>query len=152
MNKQRLNAKQELAIDLVIVGLSDGEIAKQVDISRQCINKWRNQDEDFRAMLAERRKALRERHQDELNGLVCEAIGVMREVMREGDMPTRLRAAQAVLRMSGLQATMQTEKPLSKEEIIREYLGEVIRKVGEKRGFYGTKQLPNEDVPAFHAP
>ena len=56
--------------------------------------------------------------------------------MREGDVPTRLRAAQAVLRMSGLQVVMQTEKPLSKDEIIREYLSEVIERVGKKRGFF----------------
>ena len=40
---------------------------------------------------------------------------------------------------------MQTEKPLSKEEIISEYLSEIIEKVGRKRGFYGTKRLPNEE-------
>lgn len=149
---KELSDKKGLALELVLGGMKDGEIAKRVGVSRQRVNMWRNQDEDFRALLAERRKALRERHQDELSGLVCDAIGVMREAMREGEITTRLRAARAVLRMSGLQATMQKENPQSKEEIIREYLGEVIRKVGEKRGFYGTKQLPNEDVPAFHAP
>ena len=143
MNKQSLNEKQELAIDLVMVGLSDGEIAKRVGISRKTINTWRNHDEDFRAVLSERRKALRERHQDELSGMVSEAIGVMREAMREDGIPTRLRAAQSVLRMSGLQTAMQTEKPLSKEEIITEYLIEIVGKMGEKLGFYGPKQLPN---------
>jgi len=168
-DKQGLNEKQELAIDLVMVGLSDGEIAKRVGVSRKTINKWRNQDMDFRALLAERRVALRERHQDELSGLVSEAIGVMREVMREDETPTRLRAAQAVLRMSGLQAAMQTENPLSKEEIIHEFLTEIIEKVGVRLGFYDAKQLPNGeqeeklgvndakrlpggDAPAIHAP
>jgi hypothetical protein len=142
-DKQGLNEKQELAIDLVMVGLSDGEIAKRVGVSRKTINKWRNQDMDFRALLAERRVALRERHQDELSGLVSEAIGVMREAMREDETPTRLRAAQAVLRMSGLQAAMQTENPPTKEEILNEFLTEIIDNVARKQGFYGTEQLLN---------
>jgi len=143
MNKRSLNAKQELAIDLVMVGLSDGEAAKQVGVSRQCINKWRNQDEDFRALLAERRKELRERHRDELYGLVSEAIGVMREAMQEGEIPTRLRAAQAVLRMSGMPATMQTENPPSKEEIIKEFIIEGFAKVAKEKGLYDPKRLPS---------
>jgi len=61
MTKQRLNTKQKLAIDLVLVGLSDREIAKRARVSRKTINTWRNHDEDFRALLAERRKADRER-------------------------------------------------------------------------------------------
>ena len=138
-----LSGKQKMAIELVMSGMSDREIAKRTDKSRQTINRWRNHDLDFRSVLAERRKATREQHQDELSGLVSEAIRVMREAMREGDITTRLRAAQAVLRMSGLQAAMQTEKPLSKDEIIREYLIEIIEKAGRKRGFYGPKRLPN---------
>ena len=142
LNKDGVSDKQEMAIDLVMVGLSDGEIAKRAGVSRKTINKWRNHDLDFRAVLAERRKALREQHQDELSGMVSEAIGVMREAMREGEIPTRLRAAQAVLRMSGLQTAMQTETPLSKEEIIREYLIEIINEAGEKLGFYEPNRLP----------
>ena len=78
----------------------------------------------------------------------------MREAMREREILTHLRSAQAVLRMSGLQAAMQTEgkrpcnspqencKP-SKEKIIQEFLTEIIEKVGVEKGFYGTKQLPD---------
>lgn len=137
-----LNDKQELAIDLVLVGKSDGEIAKQVGVSRQTINTWRNQDEDFRVELAKRRRALRERHQDELSGLVSEAIEVMREAMRESDMFTRLRAAQTVLRTAGLQAEMKKEEPLSKEEIIFEFISNIAQNVRVKKGIFGQKELP----------
>ena len=94
-------------------------------------------------MLAERRKALHERHQDELSGLVSEAIGVMREAMREGELLTRLRAAQAVLRTSGLQATMKPEKPASREEIIREFITEAIGRVAVELGVHDHQRLPD---------
>jgi transposase len=138
-----LSAKQEMTIELALQGMKDGEIAKQVGVTRKTINTWRNHDEDFRIVLAKRRRALREQHQDELSGLVSEAIGVMREAMREDNMPTQLRAAQAVLRTAGLQAEMKKEKPLSKEEIIFEFLGEITRHVREEKGYFDPKELPN---------
>ena len=138
-----LSAKQERAIELALGGMKDGEIAKRVRVSRKTINIWRNQDEDFRIVLAKRRRELREQHHDELSGLVSEAIGVMREAMRESDMPTRLRAAQAVLRTAGLQAEMKKEKPLSKEEIFFEILSEASQHVLEKQGYFDPKELSN---------
>ncbi len=84
MSENGLTDKQELAVELMLAGMSDGDIAERARVSRKTINTWRNQNEDFRAVLAKRRKATRERHQDELSGLVSEAIGVMREAMQEG--------------------------------------------------------------------
>ena len=92
-------------------------------VSRQTINTWRNHNDDFRALLAERQVALREQYRGELSGLVSEAINVMREAIREGDMLTRLWAAHAVLCMLGLQAAVPTERQPSSEEIINEFLG-----------------------------
>jgi transposase len=138
-----LSDKQEMAIELVVCGMNDRDIAEQTGKSRQTINRWHNHDPDFRAVLAERRKETRERHRDELSGLVSEAIGVMREVMREGDMSTRLRSAQAVLRMSGLQMEMQTEIPLSKDEIISEFILESFGEVAQEMGLCDPKQLPS---------
>jgi hypothetical protein len=68
----------------------------------------------------------------------------MREALREGDLPTRLRSARVLLRMSGLQAAVQTEKQPSQEQIINEFLREVIRKVAQEVGIYNPKRLPGE--------
>ena len=38
---------------------------------------------------------------------------------------------------------MKKEKPLSKEEIISEFLGEIIREAGVELGFYEPKSLPS---------
>ena len=113
-----LSGKQEMALELVICGMTDGDIARRTGVSRQTVNTGRNHDEHFRMLLAKRRAALREQYRGELNGLVSEAIGVMRAAIHEGDMLTRLWAAHAVLRMLGLQAVVSTEKqPFSKEII-----------------------------------
>ena len=134
-----LSCKQEMALELVMCGINDGAIAKRAGVSRQTINTWRNHDEDFRTRLAERRVALRAQYRDELSGLVSEAIGVMRDAIRKGDMLTRLWAAHAVLRMLGLQAAVPTQKQPSGEEIINEFLSDMIRKVAQEKGIYDTK-------------
>ena len=85
-----LSVKQELALELILCGINDGEIAKRAGVSRQTINTWRNHNEVFRMSLAGRREAARERHRGELCGLVSEAVWVMREAMLEGDLLTRL--------------------------------------------------------------
>ena len=140
-----LSVKQELAVELILCGMNDGEIAKRVGVSRQTINTWRNHNKDFRMLLVGRREAARERHRDELSGLVSEAVGVMREAMLEGDLLTRLWAVQALLRMSGLQEAVQTENLPSREDIISEFLGEIIEGVGEGLGLNVAKRLPVEE-------
>ncbi len=127
-----LSGKQEMALELVMCGMNDGDIAKRAGVSRQTINTWRNHDQDFRMLLAGRRVALHEQYLGELSGLVSEAVGVMREAIREGDLPTRLWAAHAVLRMWGLQAAVPTQKQPSGEEIINEFLSDIIRKVAQE--------------------
>ncbi len=135
-----LSVKQELALELILCGMNDGEIAKRAGVSRQTINTWRNHNEDFRMLLAGRREAARERHRGELSGLVSEAVGVIREAMLEGDLLTRLWAVQALLRMSGLQAAVQTETLPSREDIIRD-----LFKVVQEQSIYAAKRLPGEE-------
>ena len=136
---KNLSGKQEMALELVMCGMSDGDIAKRAGVSRQTVNTWRNHDDHFRMLLAERRVSLREQYRGDLSGLVSEAVGVMREAIQEGDMLTRLWAAHAVLRMLGLQAAVPTQKQPSGEEIINEFLSDMIRKVAQEKGIYDTK-------------
>ena len=142
---QGLSVKQELALELILCGMNDGEIAERAGVSRQTINTWRNHDEDFRMLLAGRREAARERHRSELSGLVSEAVGVMRRAILEGDLLTRLLAVQALLRMSGLQEAVQTEKLPSQVDIITELLIEAIRKVVQEKSISATQRLPGEE-------
>jgi len=142
---KNLSGKQEMALELVMCGMSDGDIAKRAGVSRQTVNTWRNHDDHFRMLLAERRVSLREQYRGDLSGLVSEAVGGMREAIQEGDMLTRLWAAHAVLRMLGLQAAVPTEKKPSQVGIIRELFIEAIRKVVQEKNKYAAKRLPGEE-------
>ena len=129
-----LSSKQAAAIELILSGMKDGEVAERVGVNRKTINRWRTFNEDFRAALITQRKIQHEQHQDGIHGLVSEAIDVMREAMRNENALVRLRAAQAVLHTSGLQTAMKAEKPASREEILQEFLIEMIGKTANELG------------------
>lgn len=137
-----LTDKQLMAMELILCGMSDREVAKRTDKSRQTINRWRTNDAAFCALLTERRKEIRARHRDNLSNLATKALNVMFEAMEADNATTRLQAAQTVLRMSGLRAMMQSEPIPTKEEIIKEFVGEMIANAARKKGLYEVKELP----------
>jgi vacuolar-type H+-ATPase subunit H len=122
MKVEILNEKQELAIELALSGLSDGEIASKIKVSRQMVNTWRNHDSLFIETLEIRRRNLREKHQDSLNALMEKAIEVLKNGLDDEDPKIRLQAAKQVLSMSGLKTAMKGEKQQTKDEIIEEFL------------------------------
>ena len=142
---QGLSVKQELALELILCGINDGEIAQRAGVSRQTINTWRNHNEAFRMLLAGRREAARERHRGELSGLVSEAVGVIRKALLDGNLLTRLWAALALLHLSGLQASVQTEKLRSQADIISELFNEAIRKIMQEKSIHPAERLPGEE-------
>ena len=118
--KRTISPKQEIAIDLILGGMADGKIAERVGVSRQCINRWRNQEADFMQALRLRRVLIREKHMDLLSEMMETAIGVVRKALESGDEPTRLKTAMYVLRISGLQGHAKPAKIPTKEEMERE--------------------------------
>ena len=134
MNNEGLSIKQEQAIELMMGGMTDGEIAEEVGVGRQTVSKWRNQDADFRAALALRRELVRERHMEALGELVEKAIAVVKEALESPDEKTRLKTAMFVLKVSGLQGYAKPGKAKTRGEIEKEgfltALEESIREMG----------------------
>ena len=85
-DRRGLSDRQQLAIDLLLIGTKYQDVAKAVDISREQLWRWRTQDMSFMAALELRRA---ERHQgvtDQFWGsLVPQAINVAAESLAEGD-------------------------------------------------------------------
>ena len=123
-----LSDKQEMALELVITGMTDREIAKRVGVSRQWVNTWRNQDAEFMYALQLRRHILREKHMDSLSQLIKISIDVMREALKEGDPQTKMKAAMYVLKISGLKGFMKPGKPMTRQEMEKDQLhNEIIK-------------------------
>ncbi len=134
MDDEKLNEKQVLAVELALTGMSDGEIASRIRVSRQWVNTWRNHDTLFIDALEARRRALREKHQDSINGLVEKAIETLKNALDDEDPKTRLQAAKLVLSTAGLKESMRKEnQPSGKEAFLKELteaFGEVSKELG----------------------
>ena len=69
-------------MELALIGLPDAEIAKRVGVSRQWVNRWRNQDKGFIEAMAERREILRARFMGRICALMEDALEILADGMR----------------------------------------------------------------------
>jgi transposase len=143
MDEEKLNEKQEMAIELALTGMSDGEIARKIKVSRQWVNTWRNHNTVFIDALEERRRTLRERHQDSVIGLVEKAIEVMKNALDDEDPKIRLQAVKLVLNTAALKDSMKEKKePNEREAVLRE-LAEALGWAGKELGYTEPGKINN---------
>ena len=98
----KLSVKQLNAIDLIMQGKTDGEVAKAVGVSRQTVNEWRNHQAVFVAELNGRRWELWRLQRERLCNLVKRAIDVMEQDLQGDDRKLRQGAAIHLLKAVGL--------------------------------------------------
>lgn len=94
----QLNVKQKNAIDLLLQGQNDREVAEAVGVSRQTVTEWRNGNAVFAAELNRRRQEVWGGQQERLRGLVAKAVDVLEEQLdnEHGFVPDRVRQSAAV--------------------------------------------------------
>ena len=83
-----LLAEQRNAIELLVQGQSDREVAEAVGIARETVWQWRNVHPVFIAELNRRRKELWWDAQERLRALMGKAIEVLEKVIEDGDIMT----------------------------------------------------------------
>jgi transposase len=135
MDEEKLNEKQEMAIELALTGMSDSEIARRIKVSRQWVNAWRNHNTVFIDALEERRKTLRERYKDNINGLVEKAIDVMKNALDDEDPKIRLQAVKLVLTTAALKDSMKEKKEVNEVEESLRQLAEAMGMAGKELGY-----------------
>lgn len=102
---RQLSIEQQNAIDLLITGMTDEEVATQVGVTRQTVNQWRNQNPLFAAELNRRREEAWGSSVDGLRHLQARAVEVLKENLANKDARLRQQAAVQVLKASGLYGT-----------------------------------------------
>ena len=88
-----INPKQEHAIQYLLQGKTEAQIARQVRVSRTTVSYWRNHVPEFRAELTARRNQLWEQHRDELAGIYRQAIDILKDALNSPQENVRIRAA-----------------------------------------------------------
>ena len=92
-----LSPAQHLALDLLMAGKSDLEVAEQVGKTRQTVNGWRNHNPAFIHELKTRRALVRHESADLYMQAQRKALEVVMDKLDEGD----LQAAMFILKTAG---------------------------------------------------
>jgi HEAT repeat protein len=130
-----LNGKQEKALELMIQGVTDVEIAKRIGVARQTISNWRHYDTVFIETLEDQRRMLREKTRDSLIGLGEKAIEVLKNALEDEDPKIRLQAAKEVLNTAGLKDSMKEKGGPNEVEKTLMQLAEAMGVVSKKLGY-----------------
>ena len=103
-----LTHQQQTAIDLLLAGKNDSEVAEAIGKSRSTVNVWRNHDPLFMATLKGRRQQMWGSQLNRLNTLAAEAVDVLQEGLQEEDIKVRLLAAIHILKATGTYGAAQS--------------------------------------------
>jgi transposase-like protein len=100
--KRGLSIEQQNAIDLLVQGLTDREVAEVVGVARQTITTWRNRHKRFAQALEERRRELWSSQLQRLRALVRRAVDILEQSLGSVDERVRIQCAVHILRAVGL--------------------------------------------------
>ena len=99
---RQLNQNQLNAIEMLLQGRNDGEVADTVGVSRQTVNEWKNHDPHVIAEINLRRKMIWESQVERLRGLIAGAVDVLELDLQSNDPKDKRTAAIHILRCVGL--------------------------------------------------
>lgn len=115
-SEQKLNIEQLNAIDLLVTGKTDQEVADLVGVSRSTVTGWRLYNPTFAAELNKRRKEVWGAAGDRLRTLLLKAFDVVESALNAGD----IKAALEFLKVAGVNnIKLDNIGPEEPEEIIK---------------------------------
>lgn len=123
----RLNPRHEKAIDLVLQGLTDAEVAAAVGVTRPTVNLWRNRHPAFVAELNQRKRAIVQKRQAQLDALNDELLKALTELLKSGDQTVVLGLAKILLPKFPI--TSGSQGPTDPQEVIPQTVGNPVSRL-----------------------
>ena len=115
-SEQKLSVEQLNAIDLLVTGKTDQEVADLVGVSRSTVTGWRLYNPTFAAELNKRRKEVWGAAGDRLRTLLLKAFDAVESALDAGD----VKAALEFLKVAGVNnIKLDNIGPEEPEEIIK---------------------------------
>jgi len=119
--RRRLSVQQLQAIDLLLAGMCDADVARAVKVHRATVARWRLYQPAFVAEMNRRRKAEIQATADRLRRLAMRSIEILEAQLEDESNPmARVRAAACLLRMAGVDSAVKRNGATSAEEVIDE--------------------------------
>ncbi len=95
---RKLSIQQMNAIDMLVTGSSDKEVAEKVGVDRSTVTRWRNYHPAFIAELNAQREAVWGAAKEKLRSLMPDAVDVVSEAIRDRENPDRVKVALELIR------------------------------------------------------
>jgi hypothetical protein len=93
---KRLSPEQENAIDLLILGKPDREVAELAGVTRETVWHWRHEHPVFMATLERRRAEVWRQPQERLRSLLSKAVENLGQAVESGDLKASIELLKAV--------------------------------------------------------
>ena len=132
MSIKALSIQQKNAIDLLLTGKNDRQVAEFVGVERVTVNNWRNRKPEFIDELNRRRCELFESEMNRLRSLIASSVEALSECINSRDERIKLAAATTLLKLIGLDRHPLI--PASREvtpSIVRPPISEIIQLCSE---------------------
>ena len=122
---EKLNEKQQRAIQLLLVGQSDQQVAETVGVTRQTVNQWKSRDPVFVARMNREKEELWQSYRQKLRSVVGQAIDVLvDDSLDVENRNLRQTAAVHLLKSVGLYGQdLKPSGPTESQEVERRWWG-----------------------------
>jgi hypothetical protein len=121
-----LTVVQENAIDALLLGQTDGDVAATVGVNRSTVWEWRTQHPLFMATLEQRRADLWRAPQEKLRSLAMKAIENLATAIDNGN----LRASLELLKCIGLYGVVAPAGATDPETVLRQHVAARVKQEG----------------------
>ena len=113
-----LTEAQEIALAALVVGKSDTDAAKEADVDRTTLYRWRKNDFNFKAALNRARREMREAVQARLFAIAARATDTVEKAITDGDAKVALQLLRDLRILDGRAADVGDDDParLKKEQ------------------------------------
>ena len=128
-----LTVEQLNAIDLLVTGASDREVAEKVGVSRQTVTNWRLHNLAFQAELHRLRKEIWGNSKDRIMSLVPKAIDRLEKSLGDDTDRNGPKVALEVIRTTGLHSDAECSFVERAPDDPREIAEEIVKKRRNKR-------------------
>ena len=99
-SRNELSERQRTAVELLLRGLADHEVAAQVGVDRGTVFRWRTASVAFQRELDRQRRALWEQSAGKIQSMVEPALSILHAQLTSGDPKLAMRAAAVLLRFA----------------------------------------------------
>jgi hypothetical protein len=106
-----LTVEQQHAIDLLILGHTDAEVAEAVGVARTTISEWRVRHPLFGATLEQRRAEIWRAPQEKLRSLASTAVDTLAGAVQAGDLKASIELLKCIGMYGGLVNAIGEQDP-----------------------------------------